>query len=143
MAVYRLHRKAWDAGLARPAGRKTSKTEVDGTAAGRAPHTAVDLGTSSETRKRGRSCVQPASEGDAGDLPDPPAGAAADARHQGRRRAVPLPVKRRGISSGLSVVVKKRKSGSTEERHVVRGTRGARESSGNDKWWGTLAKSSL
>ena len=142
MAVYRLHRKAWDAGLARPAGRKTSKTEVDGTAAGRAPHTAVDLGTSSETRKRGRSCVQPASEGDAGDLPDP-ASAAADARHQGRRRAVPLPVKRRGISSGLSVVVKKRKSGSTEERHIVRGTRGARESSGNDKWWGTLAKSSL
>lgn len=48
------------------------------------------------------------------------------------------PSKQKGISSGLSVIVKRRRS-SIEVRHIVNETRGdGKNTARRDKWWGTL-----
>ncbi|KAF8591062.1 ribonuclease H-like protein [Ramaria rubella] len=129
MAIYRLHRKTWDQGfvpLIRKSDRISSNPGLDNAEGGQPQPTEP-----SKSGKRRESVI----EDDATDsLPTE------------RVNFRPIrPVKRSGISSGISVVVKKRSSG-LEAKQIITGTRGTKKSfnsggkSSAGNWWGTLGK---
>ena len=129
MAIYRLHRKAWDKGfigLSRTLDQKQTRTQPEGSE--------TEEMSRNTRRKRSRAEQSSTSDVDAEDVTPKELVKKSKIQRHG-------PGKQNGISSGLSVVVKSRKSG-TEVRKFgsrIKDRRGS-EKIGNtkDKWWGTL-----
>ncbi|KAF8529857.1 ribonuclease H-like domain-containing protein [Gautieria morchelliformis] len=127
MAIYRLHRRTWDKGfigLSRMIDSKQSKAQLD---------RANPQKTSrfhSQGHKRSREDQLSTSDDDAqGNIPNEP---------RTPQSSKTKYVKRKGISSGLSVVVKRGRGGA-EVKQAVSGTRSDRRSTDSkDRWWGTL-----
>jgi RNA exonuclease 4 len=127
MAIYRLHRKTWDKGFmghSRMSDSKQSKAQLDRVN----PQNTSRL--NSQGHKRSREDQSSTSGDDAqGDIPiEPRTPQIIKTKH----------AKQKGISSGLSVVVKRGRGGA-EMKQTVSGTRSDRRGTDSrDRWWGTL-----
>ena len=133
MAIYRLHRRTWDkgfTGLSRKNDGKSSKAQLNRVQAEEAPQSTSQH---PQGNKRSRVDHSLTFDDDTKDnAPREPVGT-----H--KRRQITR-VKQKGISSGLSIVVKRR-TGRTEVKQTVSGTGGDGKSKEQTyRWWGTLSK---